>query len=207
MKSFRSVAEEISRRDALDDAQPGFNPYSGQRVTTTETLYHGGMGGFDVADTLLPPSQTGYLRPQVAIAESGVPVHWLENKSTYRGDRVYATRDLNLALNHASGWTNWSALTGAADILPRFGAVYEVKPVNCILELDYSVACCCLRIHSRFDFCQFRARRFTVVKVIEREVPAVANLDWRLALKNLNHAYQVWKEQKGSDWYERNLVR
>lgn len=203
MEAIRqAVAEDTAMKAA------GLGLVDGSVVTVNVPIYHGGIGGFQIGDTLLAPNVTGYLRPQTCSIQSGVRVPWLEQKASYDPNMVYATRDLALARDHAAGYGNWSALTRATDVLPRYGSVYEVRPLNAPLLLDFPVnGCCCRQPHGFYEPCMFKSRRFTVIRVVERDIRAVWNSDWRLRLKNLEASYHAWRDMKGGDWYERNSVR
>jgi hypothetical protein len=173
-------------------------------IVAKTTLYHGGIGGLDVGDILRPPSVTGYLRPQEMCKQVGIDFSLLRRKRTYRGDRVYATRAFDLAMDHAAGITNWMAVTSAADIMPRYGAVYEVEPNSCILELDppEDGTCCCLKLHPLSEPCSVRAKELRIVRVVVREVEAVGNLHWQRYVRYIREIYGTWREKSGGDWYD-----
>jgi hypothetical protein len=175
--------------------------YRDRPFTVDWPLYHGGRGGFDVGDTLLPPSVTGYLRPQ-AMGDGKLP--YLLYKKTYDPAKVYATRAMNLALTHAAGWSNWSAVTGAADEAARYGSVYEVEPYRCLAEVDPSkpfALCCCNEFHPEWFPCSVKADRFLVKRVVERDVKAVETGDWKLIQRHMKAQYALWKQRNGGEWY------
>lgn len=193
---------EMIRREDYPKGLDGKRLRDGSPVATTEALYHGGRSGLNIGDLILAPKLTGYLRPQVCAVQSGVPVRWLDDKPSYRSDYCYATRYLPLARDHAAGFSNWSAVTSAADVMGRLGSVYEVRPFNCLLEFDWPVvACCCLQSHPIYEPCQFRAKRFQITRVVEKDIQAVHNQQWRGMLQTLGHSYRVWTERSGKDWW------
>lgn len=195
------------------------------KANTPETLYHGGRGGLKPGDILLPPVETGFLRPQECADQIGlrnVYQDLLIFKDSYRSDFAYASTSLRLAMDHAAGFGNWVAACGATKVFGEFGAVYEVEADGPLYpDLGLGEAHCCGQPHENVaDWCAYRSDRFIVKRIVHRQVfPAKYLRDsWRhnvllskitapvsttRMIRELTEAYALWKEQNnGIDFWQ-----
>jgi hypothetical protein len=195
------------------------------QANTPEILYHGGRGGLKPGDVLLPPVETGFLRPQEMIDQIGLRDAYedlLLWKPSYRSDLVYATTSLRLALDHAAGWGNFITACGATEVFGEFGSLYEVEADGPLYpDLGLGDAHCCGLPHEDVaNWCSFRSNRFIVKSLVHRHVYPAKHLrdSWRhnvllskitapvsttRMIRELKDAYALWKEQhNGIDFWQ-----
>lgn len=194
--------------------------------------YHGGRGGLAPGQLILPPSVTGYLRPQRMLRETGYRTpslvtlgltyrerrarwSWLLDKGSYEDTRVYVTTDAQLAANHAAGWQNWAQATEVPDParpawLPpdrAAASVYEVEPRGRIdADEDYTDGtrgrCCCGRRHPGGRPCCWSCDSARILAVYA-DVQAVDSPIWEYARREIGRAYRVWRQEvSGHDWHQ-----
>lgn len=119
-------------------------------------LWHGGKPGLSPGDLLLPPCETGVLtRVDLLTAAGIITPDWMDADRNRR-DRVYLTRDRELARAYAYSW-EW-------DQLGR-GALYIARPVGPSWPdpdlLDHSIECERAEVVAVYDpAVQMSARRY-----------------------------------------------
>jgi hypothetical protein len=183
----RAVQTEIQRLANLGSKTAAQIWQARKTSYDPENFYHGGYPGLEAGGYLQPADATGYVSFRRVIAEMHIPGILPHRPGDH--SYVYLTHNVQLAREHAAGWSNWHCIaTGEREA----GRVYKVIPMSLVIP-DCQYPCCCLTGHDLAVECCAKVKSAMVSYVYE-DVWPIQSAGWDKFLVVMGDIYGQWKK-------------